>query len=188
MEMTGEKCYRTEFTLLNASLAPLPFSVSSSEPFCLHDMARRELANCSLKPKTKLRVPVLFRLNQELIDSLPALANDSNDDDSQNSNSSGSAGRSSWLISESIAIAYMNGSSQHIGVTMRICAPTLRATKSKLDFDTCLVGQERCQQFVIRNPSDSSLIWRSSIREFPIRPRIISISLCVTCFGQLYSK
>jgi len=60
-------------------------------------------------------------------------------------------------------INYSKEISQSIPIKAKIMAPEIKATKDYIDFGICLVGQERYQQFSIRNPSCSSLIWRIEI-------------------------
>ena len=60
-------------------------------------------------------------------------------------------------------INYTKDIEQPVPISAKILAPEIICTKEVVDFGTSLVGQERCQQFFIRNPSSSSLIWTIDI-------------------------
>ncbi len=67
------------------------------------------------------------------------------------------------LINEYLTINYSKGLHQIVPFTAKIFAPEIVSTCKHINYETCLVGQERCQQFAIRNPSSSSLLWRLDI-------------------------
>lgn len=64
-------------------------------------------------------------------------------------------------IRDLIRIVYSDTMSQTIDVLAKIFAPdvVVRPASTPIEFGTCLVGQERCQQLVIKNPSFSSFVW-----------------------------
>ncbi len=66
-------------------------------------------------------------------------------------------------LDEKITINYSKGQNQIIPVQAKIVSPEIKVTKDFIDFGISLVGQERCQQFSLRNPSCSSFLWKIHI-------------------------
>ena len=63
-------------------------------------------------------------------------------------------------LDEKITINYSKGQNQIIPVQAKIMSPEVKVTKDFIDFGISLIGQERCQQFSLRNPSCSSFLWK----------------------------
>ena len=70
------------------------------------------------------------------------------------------------LIHEHIRINYADDMYQNINVGAKIFAPEFIIRPDRLEFGMCLIGQERCQQVIIKNPSFSSIVWSLSIGKF----------------------
>ena len=70
------------------------------------------------------------------------------------------------LLEDALLISYSKENGQHVPISAKILAPELVCTKQSIEFGMCLVGQERCHQFFIRNPSSSALIWSLEISKF----------------------
>lgn len=62
-----------------------------------------------------------------------------------------------------VAINFSKDIYQSIPIMAKIYAPEMKSTKSSINFGHVLVDQERHQQFSIRNPSFSSVLWDISI-------------------------
>jgi len=128
---------------LNTSLAPIEFSMDLNKPFYFKHFSNKSERNI-LKPKAKLKVEVLCKLDDELKN---LKYSDSNQ----------------VLIQNAIRIQFLGNIEQLIPISAKIYAPELKITKNLIDFGTSLVGQERCHQFVMRNPSYSSVLWNITI-------------------------
>jgi hypothetical protein len=64
------------------------------------------------------------------------------------------------FLQNSVHVNFSESFQQLIPISAKIYTPNLNVNKSSIDFGTCLVGQERYQQLLIRNPSFSSAVWR----------------------------
>jgi len=143
--IVDQKLLRNQFTLLNSSLAPIEFNLRVSEPFYFNEFINHT-ARHTLRPKEKLKVDVLFKFNAAFIKQI---------DFSESKK---------ILLEDSIVVEYTGGGEQEVPISARILAPELVTTKELIEFGTCLVGQERVQQLLIRNPSSSALFWRLNIK------------------------
>lgn len=118
--------------------------MNTKEPFYFQNFCT-STRRIQLKPKSKQKVDVLFKFNTNLIKEL-------------------NFGQLNCVnLDEKISINYSKELSQYIPIKAKIMAPEIKATKDYIDFGICLVGQERCQQFSLRNPSCSSFIWKIEI-------------------------
>ena len=88
-------------------------------------------------------------------------------------------------ISDLIHINFSKNLEQTIPISAKIYGPDLRATKNYIDFGTTLVGQQRCIQFVLRNPSSSSIIWDLSIRNLNLSLKILQSNSIILSFFYL---
>ena len=155
------KFYENQFTLLNSSLSPVNFTININEPFAFaSSLAMDDHMNVTLRPRTKQQVDVKFKFNLALLSQKHRLTFDVNrtqNPDSQYENQY-------FLLKDEVKISFANDlASQTIPLSARIFLPELRINKSRIDFGRTLVGQERCQQFVLKNPSNSSLLWNLAI-------------------------
>ncbi len=73
------------------------------------------------------------------------------------------SGSKKILLEDSIFVNYSKENRQAVPISAKILAPELTSTKELIDFGNCLIGQERCHQFIIRNPSSSALLWNITI-------------------------
>ena len=105
---------------------------------------KSETDKCILKPKAKLKVEVLCKLEDDFRELEFSVKNQ-------------------VFIKDKIHIHFPGNFEQIIPLSARVYAPELRVTKTLIDFGTTLVGQERCHQFVMRNPSYSSVLWNITI-------------------------
>jgi len=64
------------------------------------------------------------------------------------------------FLQSSVHVNFSESFQQLIPISAKIYTPHLNVNKSSIDFGICLVGQERYQQLLIRNPSFSSAVWR----------------------------
>ena len=137
--------FSSNFSLLNSSLAPIEFNMEINKPFYFKD-CKNKSDKCVLKPKAKLRVEVNCKLDEELRRSLEF-----------------SEQKPQVLFQDKIRINFSRNLEQFIPISGKVYAPELKITKTFIDFGTTMVGQERCQQFVLRNPSYSSVLWNITI-------------------------
>ena len=158
--------YDNQFTLLNSSLSPINFTMNIKEPFSFaSNMITDSSHNLTLRPRTKQQVDVKFKFDLALLNQKHRLAfeiNRTQNPDSQYDNQY-------FFLKDEVKISFVNGmATQTIPLSARIFLPELRINKSSLDFGKCLVGQERCQQLVLKNPSNSSLLWNLVIGKFQL--------------------
>lgn len=125
-------------------MAPIEFNLAVKEPFFFQSFIN-STQRYHLKPKTKHKVDVLFKFNTDLISQL-------------NFN-----GNNSITLAENVVVNYSKDLNQMIPISAKVMAPELKTTKDFIDFGISLVGQERCQQFSLRNPSSSSFLWKIQI-------------------------
>ena len=149
-----EKILSNQFSLLNTSLAPIEFDLRVNDPFYFKDTSIKnnhtlnfsnQTQRHTLRPKDKLKCDVLFKFNSDFIQQIDFTES------------------KKILLEDAVIINYSQGVEQQVPISARILAPELVSTKQVIDFGICLVGQERVQQFFIRNPSSSALFWSISI-------------------------
>lgn len=114
-----------------------------NKPFYFKDFSNKSERNV-LKPKAKLKVDVLCKMDDEFKDFE-------------------FSDKSQVLIKDAIRVQFLGNIEQLIPISAKVYAPELKITKNNIDFGTSLVGQERCHQFVMRNPSYSSVLWNITI-------------------------
>ena len=149
----SEKYYESQFTLLNTALSPINFDLEFNRPF---DIANLRSLNRMLRPREKQNVDVRFKLDLKLLNQMnnlklirpSPLANDQN---------------RYFQLNDEIRLKFSNDIHQTVPVMARIYLPELKLDKHHLDFGKTLVGQQRCLQMLMRNPSKSSLLWRLKI-------------------------
>ena len=129
---------------MNNSLAPIDFDLDIKKPFYFHNF-QNSTERFSLKPKSKQKVDVLFKLDTHLINQVEF------------------NGKPNVRIDEFIHVNYSKELNQRIPITAKIMSTDLKATRDFIDFGLSLVGQERCQQFSLRNPSSSPFLWKINI-------------------------
>lgn len=143
----NEKIYQNNFSLYNSSLAPVGFNLKVNGPFCFANQTNTS-QRVVLKSRSKERFSLMIRLDHQLLRSL----------DFSQSNP--------IVIDDNLVVEYTETLRQLIPIKAKIYAPIITTTVTYLDFDTCLVNQERCKQITLRNPSYSSVAWNLTIRNF----------------------
>ena len=67
------------------------------------------------------------------------------------------------ILKDNVMVEFSKDLRQVVPICANIFGPEMIVNQESLRFDTSLVGQERCLQFVMKNPSSSSFIWSISI-------------------------
>jgi hypothetical protein len=125
--------------------APISFDLKSFFPFLIKHSNKSENERYTLNAKTKRTFQVEFLLSSQIAepDRLTSFDPQTN------------CGR----IESELIIEYSAVFQQRIPISARIYKPCLNIDRREVNFGTCLVGQERCEQIILKNNSMSKLSW-----------------------------
>jgi len=141
-----ERKYISQLALINDYSTPIRFKLNIDEPFEFDDFSKSN-SMISLLPKKKLQIGVVCNLRKSFIEQV-----------SDNKKELES-------IQRHLRIEYLGGFSQVVSISSRIWLPRIQVDCNTIDFGIVLVGQTCTKQFVIKNVSRSTVIWRLEFDE-----------------------
>ncbi|KAJ8025227.1 Deleted in lung and esophageal cancer protein 1 [Holothuria leucospilota] len=169
-------CPTVEAIMTNGTQTPLQFQLLAQEPFFLANLdpvpkrpgesrqKRRPFEEfkedemITLPSQKNAEISVAFRLTLDLINqSLHELQPDTEKDGLCLTSNEGER---KLHVRKDLDICYNNGTVQKLPLYAVVTLPSLVITPEKLDFGTCLVGQQRSLEVTITNSTASASFWK----------------------------
>ncbi|XP_072029825.1 LOW QUALITY PROTEIN: deleted in lung and esophageal cancer protein 1-like [Amphiura filiformis] len=159
-------------TLTNATQTPLAFRIIAPHPFLVQTIDPRSkgkgeyqgvmtTGEVILPQQKNLQVRVAFVLTEHLLAS--SLTELSVGDTKDGFSLVEKEGERRLHIRQDLQMHYNNGSVQRLPLHAVVTIPSLIITPTEIDFGTCLVGQLREKEIVIRNHTGSATYWTTAI-------------------------